>query len=224
MGREVKRRYDSSRRQAQAAETRRQILKAASALFATKGYGATTIADIARESEVAVETVYAAFGSKLKLLKRVWDVTIGGDDEEIPFHERREVLEMRAEKDLRRRLEMYASLIAHHVGPRTSPFVEAMRGAAASEPEARAMLEEMDRQRLEGMTIAARELAAGGGLAVSEEEARDVLWATNPGDLWRFLVQERGWHPDRFAEWLGNLWKRMLLGPDPEGARSSKSG
>lgn len=214
MGQAVKRAYDSSRRKAQAAETRRQILNAAHDLFVVRGYGATTMNDIATEAGVSVETVYAAFGSKLNLLKRVWDVSIGGDDEDIPFHERPEVLEMRVEKDLGRRLEMYASLVAHHLGPRTSPFVEAVRGAATSEPEARAMVEEMDRQRLQGMTLAAREMAAGEGLAVSEEEARDVLWATNSGDLWRLLVQERGWERERFAEWLADLWKRMLLTRD----------
>lgn len=207
----VKRVYDSSRRKAQAAETRRQILKAAHDLFVSAGYGSTTMSEIAQAAGVSVETVYGAFGSKLNLLKRVWDLTIGGDDDDIPFHERPQVLEMRAEKNLTRRLEMYASLIAHHLGPRTSPFVEAMRGAASSEPQARAMVEEMDRQRLEGMTLAAREMASGEGLAVSEQEARDVLWATNAGDLWRLLVQEQGWEPERFATWLAALWKRMLL-------------
>ena len=216
MDRGVKRRYDSSRRREQAAQTKREILRAAHDLFVERGFGATTMNDIAAGAGVSVETVYAAYGSKLKLLKRVWDVTIGGDDEEIPFNERPEVLAMRAEKNLYRRLEMYAELIANHVGPRTSAFVEAMRGAAAVHPEAGAMVEEMDRQRLKGMTVAARELAQGDGLAVSEEEARDVLWATNPGDLWRLLVQERGWSTDRFAVWLGDLWKRMLLRPETD--------
>ncbi|MFN2388666.1 MAG: TetR/AcrR family transcriptional regulator [Actinomycetota bacterium] len=211
MSTNVKRPYDSSRRKAQAAETRRHILAAAYDLFVSRGYGATTVSDIAAEAGVSVETIYGAFGSKLNLLKRVWDVTIGGDDQDVPFHERPEVRALRAEQDLGRRLEMYASLVANQLGPRTSPFVEAIRGAASSEPEARAMLEEMDRQRLEGMTLAAREMAAGEGLAVSEEEARDVLWATNAGDLWRLLVDERGWDRERFASWLARLWKRMLL-------------
>lgn len=209
----VKRSYDSSRRQKQAAENRRHIIRTAHDLFVEQGFGATTIGDIAAAAEVSVETIYGGFGSKLGVLKRVWDATIGGDDEDVPFHERPEVLEMRAEKNLARRLEMYASLIAHHLAPRTSPLIEALRGAAAAHPEAREMLEEMDRQRLTGMTLAAKELAEGEGLAVTEEEARDVLWATNPGDLWKMLVQERGWSADRFAEWLANLWIRMLLDP-----------
>lgn len=214
MVRAVKRKYDSTRRREQARRTRREILIAARELFISRGYGATTMTEIAAEASVSVEMVYAAFGTKPNLLKKVWDVTIGGDDEEVPFHERPEVLEMRAEKNLARRLEMYAALIAHHIAPRTIPFLRALEGAAGTEPEARAMIDEMDRQRLAGMTLAARELAQSEGLAVSEEEARDVLWATNQGALWHHFVVLREWDPERFAKWLGDLWKRMLLTPD----------
>ena len=214
MGQPVKRRkYDSPRRKAQARETRREIMRAAHGLFVDRGYGNTTMRDIANAAGVAIETVYAVFGSKTNLLKSVWDFTISGDDHEIAFHERPEMLEMRAEKDPARRLEMYASLIAHNVAPRTAPFVIAMRGAAGSEPEAQAMLNEMDRQRLKGMTLAAAELRATAGLAVTEDEARDILWATNPGELWYKLVEQRGWDRDRFAAWLATMWKRMLLKP-----------
>lgn len=214
MGQPVKRRkYDSPRRKAQARQTRREIMRAAHELFVDRGYGNTTMRDIAKGAGVAIETVYAVFGSKTSLLKNVWDFTIGGDDEEIAFHERPEVLEMRTEKDPARRLEMYASLVAHNVAPRTAPFIISMRGAAGSEPEAQAMLNEMDRQRLNGMTLAAAELGATAGLAVTEDEARDILWATNPGELWYTLVEQRGWDRDRFAAWLANMWKRMLLKP-----------
>lgn len=214
MAKAVKRKYDSTRRQEQARQTRREIVQAASSLFIDRGYGATTMNDVAAEASVSVETVYAAFGTKLNLLKKVWDVTIGGDDEEIPFHERPEIREMRAEQNLGRRLEMYAAIFSHQIAPRTVPLLLALQSAAGTEPEARQMLEEMDRQRLVGMTGAARELAEGEGLAVSEEEARDVLWSTNRGELWHHLVVQRGWEPEGFAQWLGDLWKRMLLTPD----------
>lgn len=211
MGEAVKRKYDSSRRKEQARLTRRAIVQAAYDLFVEQGYGSTTMGDIAATAGVAVETVYAAFGSKVKLLRRVWDVTIGGDDEDVPFHERPEVLEMRAEPNNARRLEMYASLLTHQIAPRTVPLTLALRGAASAEPEAREMLEEMDRQRLQGMAFAAADLVKGGTLAVPEDEARDVLWATNVGDLWHHLVVKRGWERDRFARWLADLWKQMLL-------------
>ena len=68
----VKRRYRSTRRREQATETRARILRAAHDLFVTRGYGRTTIADVARAAGVAVETVYAAYRNKPTLLRQVW--------------------------------------------------------------------------------------------------------------------------------------------------------
>ena len=60
----VKRRYDSSRRQEQAQENRRRIVAAAQALFVDKGYGRTTIADIAEAAEISPRTFFSYFPSK----------------------------------------------------------------------------------------------------------------------------------------------------------------
>lgn len=55
------RRYDP-------AETRQRVLAAANMLFATKGYGATGTADIAREADVSEGSIFYHFGSKRNLL------------------------------------------------------------------------------------------------------------------------------------------------------------
>ena len=60
-----KRRYNSARRQAQAAETRQQIVTAAGKLFIELGYAGTTIEDIARAAgieQVAAVDSPVAFG------------------------------------------------------------------------------------------------------------------------------------------------------------------
>jgi AcrR family transcriptional regulator len=49
-------------------QTRRQIADAAAALFATRGYDAVTVADIARQAEVSEQTVYNFFPSKEQLV------------------------------------------------------------------------------------------------------------------------------------------------------------
>ncbi len=54
----------SSGRQAQARRTREVILDAAERKFMEGGYAATTVAAIAAEASVSVETVYKAFGGK----------------------------------------------------------------------------------------------------------------------------------------------------------------
>src|SRR3954452_10466132 len=60
-----KRAYNAALRQEQARSTRRRILDAARRLFVTRGYGAVTMDEIAREAGVAYQTVYAVFGTKL---------------------------------------------------------------------------------------------------------------------------------------------------------------
>ena len=77
------RRYDSTRRQAQARATRLRIIEAATDLFVTHGYAATSIAAIADAADVAPQTIYAAFGTKAGLLGAAVDVAMAGDDEPI---------------------------------------------------------------------------------------------------------------------------------------------
>ncbi len=209
-----RRSYDSSGRRAQAAENRRTVVAAASSLFVVQGYGRTTITAIAAEAGVSPETVYAMFGSKAELLHRVWDVTIGGDDREVVFHERDEVRALFEEPDLSTRLRRHAELSAR-TAQRIAPFLLMVQSAAGAEPAAGAMLEEMGRQRLVGMGVMAAAAAATGQLAVSEEECRDVVWSTTDGLLWHRLVHERGWSQDRFATWLGRLWVALLVDPRP---------
>src|SRR3954454_15983238 len=122
MGESVKRRrYDSSRRRAQANETRSAVVRAARDLFVEQGYGRTSMADIAARAGVSVETIYAAFGNKATLLHRAWDITVGGDDQDIVFHERPEVLAMRAEPNLTKRLMLHAQF-STRTAQRIAPF------------------------------------------------------------------------------------------------------
>jgi AcrR family transcriptional regulator len=208
----VKRQYDSSRRKEQARQTRRAVIAAAHDLFVTEGYGRTTIADIARAAGVSAETIYATFKNKATLLHRVWDSTIGGDDEEVVFHERPEIKAIRAEPDLAKRMMMHARM-STTTARRIAPLVLAVRSAAGTEPSAHEMLAEMDRQRYAGMGVMAAEAAKTGQLAVSEQECRDVVWAMTDGVLWHQFVVERGWSDDRYADWLGRVWVATLVRP-----------
>jgi AcrR family transcriptional regulator len=206
----VKRRYDSSRRQAQAKATQLAVLRAAHDLFVERGYGRTTIADVAAAAGVAPETIYATFSNKPTLLHRVWDITIGGDDDDIPFHERPEIRAIRNEPDLARRFELHAAMYTR-TARRTAPFLLALAGAAAAEPTAADLLAEVGRQRLIGMSVMARDAAATGRLTVTEEECRDIVWAMTDGTLWHRFVVERGWTDDQFADWLANIWIATMV-------------
>jgi AcrR family transcriptional regulator len=206
----VKRSYDSSRRRQQAEETRALIVRTARDLFVERGYGHTTVADIAQGAGVSVETIYAAFGNKATLLHRAWDITVGGDEQDIVFHERPDVLAIRNEPDLAKRLMLHAAF-STQTAQRIAPFQLMVQAAAGSDASAAAMLVEMGRQRLAGIGVMAAEAASTGQLAVSEAECRDVIWSMTDGMLWHRLVSERGWTNARFSEWLGRLWVNLLV-------------
>ena len=212
MSKSVKRQYHSTRRQEQARETRLRIIRAAHELFVAKGYGRTTIAEIALTAGVAVETVYAPFRNKPTLLRQVWYVSFRGDEEDVRLLDRPEIRAVLDEPDLATRFGQHAVVVTA-VFRRIAPLLAALHGAAASEPAAAAMLAEWDERRLDACTRYAEAAAATGQLAVSEAECRDVLAATMDGALWQRLVAERGWPDERFAAWLGRLWTSQLVKP-----------
>jgi AcrR family transcriptional regulator len=206
----VKRTYDSSRRRARAELTRSHVVRTARDLFIQQGYGHTTVADIARVAGVSVESIYAACGTKADLLHKAWDITVGGDDTDIVFHERPEVMAIRSEPDLAKRLMLHAEF-STRTAQRIAPFQLMVQSAAGADPTAAAMLDEMGRQRLAGLTVMAADVARTGQLAVSEEECRDVLWSMTDGMLWHRLVVQQGWTNERFARWLGSIWTHLLV-------------
>lgn len=205
MSNSVKRSYDSSGRQAKAAETRLRIITTAQELFVRQGYGRTTLSQIADESGVAVETIYAAFRNKATLLRKAWYLAGRGDEQDVTLFERPEVQDILAEPDLRRRNERYAAFVAAF-NRRTAPLAEMLAGAAASERAARDMLTEWGERRLDVATRYAAAAVASGQLAGGEAEFRDTIYATIEGALWRQLVGERRWSDERYAGWLASLW------------------
>ena len=81
------RRYDSSRRRAQAAATRTEILDAARRQFERRGYAATTMEAIAAEAGVALKTVYVGFETKSGLLRALWTPLPRAGRDETPVAE-----------------------------------------------------------------------------------------------------------------------------------------
>jgi AcrR family transcriptional regulator len=212
MSRTTKRPYNSSRRQQQAVETRLCILRAAHDLFASQGYGRTTISEIAESAGVAVETVYATFGNKPTLLHQAWYLTFRGDEVDVPLYERAEMQAILAEPDLATRIRKHAAFCtANH--RRMAPLYTALIGAAANEQAATELLAEFRGRRLDVATKYAKAAAKTGQLAVSEEECRDLVFAMLDGMLWQRLVIDLGWTDARYAEWLADLWISQLVKP-----------
>ena len=92
------------------------------------------------------------------------------------------------------------------------------RDAASGDPAAAAVWDQIQQQRLTGMSQFARHLHTGGHLpaGTAVEEARDVLWTFTSPELWELLVIQRGWTPARYGHWLAGMLTAALLTPQPQ--------
>ena len=207
----VKRRgYDSPVRQEQAAHTRARIVEAAGGLFETKGYARTTVRQIAEAAGVAVDTVYATFGSKPRVLTALIDERLSAGTGVANVMERPDALAVRDETDPRRQITLLAHDLANVVA-RVGPVFEIMRTAASVEPAMAKVYAEMQGYRLQNMRTAIGWVAARGPLRVTEERATETLWALAAPDTARLLMDGRGWTGEEYAQWLADVLTRALL-------------
>jgi AcrR family transcriptional regulator len=208
-----KRTYDSSRRQAQANETRRHILDAARKLFIERGYAGATAEAIAAEAGVSAQTVYAVFKNKKRMLVSLMNVSPStGMEDHTPLSERANVQAVGQERDRRRQLQMFAQVAANNLDQISAAFA-VMADAARTEPDLDRIIQKMNKQRLENMMFAVQQFAANGPFRnnMDETHARDIVWTLTSGEVFLLLTRERGWSKEKYAEWLADMLSRALL-------------
>jgi AcrR family transcriptional regulator len=212
------RRYDNSRRQAQARATRAEVVAVARRLFLERGYAATTIEAIGQAANIPLATIYRLFGSKRGILAAVLDVSFVGDDQPVPLHARPLARAAIAEPDPRRLLAGFARLV-HDVLGRSAQLQQVLRSAAVVDQEAADLLEAINKQRVDGQSRVARALSERAALAdgIGEAEAVDIIYALMSSEVYRILTVERGWSPDRYERWLSRALCAVLLAPSPQG-------
>ncbi len=193
----------STYRQEQAAATRERIAEAARRLFASTGYGSTSMEAIAAEAGVAVRTVYAAFGTKRDILSAICERWL----EQARARER--VGEVLAEPDPVRRLHGAAAWLTNLYAAGFD-VVLIFDAAMDESPETTALL----RSKLAGRDQAMNAMIASlrEALRVPLPEAQAVFRALAAPGVYRELVQDFGWSPERFTAWVGDVLERHLLG------------
>jgi AcrR family transcriptional regulator len=205
-----KRRYDGSRRRAQAQRNHSRIIESAERLFRRAGYATTTIAAIAADSGVSVDTIYKSFGGKAGLVRAIRTRALEGVGP-VPAERRSDQLHDR-ESDPRAIIKGWGALSAE-VAPRVSPILLLIRDAAATDPDGRALLEELDADRLCRMTQNARRLRDAGHLrpGITLARAADTLWTFSSPELYELLVLRRGWTPKRYGRFIADAMIDALL-------------
>lgn len=198
--------------QARTRLARAAVVDAARDLFLERGYGSTTIEAISARSDVPPATVYRLFASKRGILKALLDVSIAGDDEAVPVADRAPVRALLADADPRRKLSGLVA-VAAQVNARTAPIYRILVSAAAADPDAATLLDELGRQRQEGQGRIARSLARAGALRpdLRERDAGDIIHALVSPEVYGLLVVDRGWSPERYTAWLDRTLAEQLL-------------
>jgi AcrR family transcriptional regulator len=219
------RKYHSPRRAQQAAQTRAAILDSARRLFLSQGYAATTVADIARGAQVAVDTVYATIGKKPAVLRQVLETSISGTDEVVPAEQRDYVARVRAATSARGKITAYVDGLVD-VLARLAPVYLTLRDAGASDAESAASWQEIADRRARNMRMFAADLRSTGELRddLNDDEIADIIWSMNGPEYWVLLVGERHWSHRRLADHLIDTWCRIFLrGPTDESRPASPS-
>ena len=200
--------------QARTRLARAAVVQAARTLFLERGYPGTTIEAISELSDVPPATVYRLFSSKLGILKALLDISVAGDDDDVPPEERPLVRALLADPDPRNQLSGFAG-ITSGIQSRTEPIYRILVSAAGSDPDAAALLAERTRHRQQNQSGIARSLARAGALRpeLREREAADIIHALMSPEVYRLLVGDRGWSREQYEQWLKGILIDQLLPP-----------
>jgi AcrR family transcriptional regulator len=200
-----------SLRAGRVAETEERILAAAHELFVRDGYAATTLAAVADAARVAPRTVYVRFGTKAELLRRVVDVAIVGDTQDI---------------DLQSRDWYQAALTAPTIEERIGLFADGSAALMARAGDVFAVAQQAEPVEPD---IAA---AARAGRAATRDSLRqfftqlrddgllpagaDIDWLCDTAGVIAhantyLLVRETlGWTTGQYRAWLDTTWQRLI--------------
>ena len=191
-----------SLRAEQADLKRQRIVEAASRLFAAHGFQATTMAAVAREARVAIQTLYSAFASKRDLAVAVADRAI------IVSDVRRLSAELEAERPPAEQLRI-AAAIQRRASEALADYFDLFSGPDAG------FIRDTDLS-IKGPSIrrVIEQFARGGKLrpGLDQQRAGDIAIAMASFDIYRVLVRHFGWTPEAYEEWQAQHWARELLG------------
>ena len=205
-----RREYRSDRRSAQASDTRATVLSAARDLFIREGWQKATIAAIARQAGVSVETIYGCFGSKHALLEAVVASAVSSLQPGTPLMEQtgpRAVLEA---PDQRSQIALFATDIAEVLG-RVAPLTAVVRAAAESQPALKELYVGLHRGRTRNLAMLIDALLRHGFLRTDRDACLASLVRLASPELFLVVTKVEGLSAAQYATWLADALTALLL-------------
>jgi len=184
--------------------TRGRIADAARALFWSRGYGATTLQSVADEAGVAVQTVYAVYGSKAGILHELRDSVLRQPEADALFEQAlregdaAEKLKLFA-RSIRRRWEFGHDVVAIH------------GDAAATDASVRVEVEHVLERRRASIDRLARTLEGQLAPGIDVAHATAIIDALTLPEVYAELTDVAHWDADEFEGWLARSLRNQLL-------------
>jgi AcrR family transcriptional regulator len=191
----ARRAYDASGRRAAAEQRRARVTETAVGLFTAQGWGATTIASVAREAGVSPEYVTKTFGGKQELLLAAMRSRSFNDG--LPLPQAFAAMHLDDEPDLEVRLDRIVDFVCGSLEPMAA-FVPVMIQGADQDRRMKVML---DAAR-DGHLVATRELVRLIATGPLHPDAVDIVYLLTRAETYSTLVEMRDWSLERYAAWL----------------------
>lgn len=204
--------YKSDRRQQQAEDTKQAIVQAARTVFARKGYASATMADVAREAGVAVQTIYLAFHGKADLLHAMNELL----DREAGIGEVVAALKQTTDAVTAIDLSVRAT---RRINERCGDVLRMLFASSLEEDGLRAVWTEGLRRHDAGVAAGVSVAERAGALRLPVPEARAVLSTWTAPATWWFLVEHQGRDWDDAERFVAKHVRAALLEEAPKKKR-----
>jgi len=184
-------------REERAAVTRHRILDAARHRFFEDGYAATTLRAIAEEAGVAVQTIYAVFGSKATILAELRALVVDLPEADAEFRA------AMAASTPERRLARFA----HSIRIRwelAGDVVRVNQDAVRVDPSLRTGIAAADARRHGGIAAFVHGIKADFDALIDVERSVGVVNALTLYAVYEELISVHGWTPDAYEAWLAD--------------------
>ena len=208
----LKRKYASTRRAGQAADTRDMVITAARQQFIAGGWQGTTIASVARAAGVSNETIYAVFGSKQALLRAVMERAVRRADPTVPLLNQAGPQAIVAAADQGAQLALFAQDITGVLG-NVAELMAVVRMAAATDAELAALYRGLHDGRRRNLAFVAKALSEKGPLrhGMDSEAATALMWRLASPELFLLMTDIEGLQAASYAKWLTGALVDALL-------------
>jgi AcrR family transcriptional regulator len=184
-------------------------------LMSTRGYAQTTMAVVAAQAGVAVQTVYFTFHNKPGLLRAAYEFAVLGDHLPVPPQQRPWFSEMEKELDFGRALMMAVDATAE-ILKRVTPLASVVQ-MLGDDPEISAFQQLSERLRREGYGQMVEVLALKRDLrpGLSRDDATTILLVLLGPDVYRAMVIDHRWGEENWRRWITQTVAESLFGSQP---------